>query len=290
VENEHRERLSDEFELRRDYLRKLALGILGSRSDADDAVQETWLRLARSDARAITNPVGWLTTVTSRVSLDMLRARRARPMAQSTADVAECVASLADDPEREALMADTIGDALAVLLSTLRPPERLAFVLHDVFAFHFEDIGAILGRSPAATKQLASRARAKIQGRSPVVDERVRAQREVVEAFLAASRQGDFNALLTMLDPDVTLAADAGVERMGVPSRLSGAAAIAGLFSGRAQAAEPALVDGQAGLVWIVGARPRVVWDFVVEGGRIAHINMLATADTLAILDLEPLR
>jgi RNA polymerase sigma-70 factor (ECF subfamily) len=286
---EHCERLSHAFEARRDYLRNLALGILGSRSDADDAVQETWLRLARSDVEAIDNPAGWLTTVTSRIALDMLRARRARPAVQLTSQVAESMPSLAADPEREVLMADTIGTALVVLLETLRPPERLAFVLHDVFRFSFEDIAMILGRSPAATKQLASRARAKIKG-VPGVDESAPAQPRLVEAFLAASRRGDFHALLEMLDPDVTLAADAAVSRMGAPSELAGAASVAALFAGRAHAAQPMLVDGQPGLVWSTDARPRVVWDFVVEGERIVHINMLAVSETLATLDLEPLR
>jgi RNA polymerase sigma-70 factor (ECF subfamily) len=206
---------------------------------------------------------------------------------QLTPEVTESVPSLVDDPEREALMADAIGNALVVLLDTLRPPERLAFVLHDVFAFPFDDIGGILGRSPAATKQLASRARAKIQGSSPVVDAHMPIQREVVEAFLAAARRGDFDALVSMLDPNVTLDADPTVARMGAPSRRSGAASVAALFSGRAHAAHPVLVDGQPGLVWIVGPRPRVVWDFVIEAGRIVHINMLAARDTLASLDLE---
>jgi RNA polymerase sigma factor (sigma-70 family) len=286
----HRERLFQEFEERRDYLRTLALGILGSRADADDAVQETWLRLARSDAETIDNPAGWFTSVTSRVSLDMLRARQARRTAQLTAAVAESVAALADDPEREAVMAGMIGDALTVLLETLRPAERLAFILHDVFAFRFEHIGRILGRSPAATKQLASRARAKIRGAQPDVDEPMPVHGQLVEAFLAASRRGDFGALLAILDPDVTLEADTTAARMGAPGGLAGAASVAGLFSGRAQAAQPALVDGQPGLMWIVGDRPRIVWDFVIAGGRIVHINMLAAPDTLASLDLEPLR
>jgi len=285
-----RERLSQEFEERRDSLCRLALGILGSRSDADDAVQETWLRLARSDAATIDNVAAWLATVTSRVSLDMLRARRARRAAQLTADIAESVPSPADNPEREAFLADTIGTALTVLLETLRPPERLAFVLHDVFAFPFDDIGAILGRSPAATKQLASRARAKIQGASSVVDAPDACRREIVEAFLAASRRGDFDALLSVLDPEVTLEADATIARMGAPSGLSGAASVATLFAGRAHGAHLALVDGQPGLVWTVGARARVVWDFVIDAGRIVHINMLAAHDTLAAVDLETLR
>jgi RNA polymerase sigma factor (sigma-70 family) len=284
----HRERLSSEFEGQREHLRSLALGILGSRSDADDAVQETWLRLAATDAEAIDNLAGWLTTVTSRVSLDMLRARRARPSTQLTSELTESMPSLADDPERAALMADAIGSALVVLLDTLRPAERLAFVLHDVFGFPFEEIGAILGRSQVAAKQLASRARAKMRGSSTVTGAQAPVQTEVVEAFLAASRRGEFNALLSVLDQEVTLAADVTVARMGVPSGVSGAEHVAALFTGRAQDAQPVLVDGQPGLVWTVRGQARLVWDFIVQRGRIVHINMLAAAATIARLDLEP--
>jgi len=283
----HGEQLSSEFEARREYLHHLALGILGSCDDADDAVQETWLRFARSDPEAIANTAAWLTTVTSRVSLDILRARRVRHTAPITAELAASVVSPVDDPEREAEMAASVGTALTVLLETLRPAERLAFILHDVFAFRFDQVATILGRSPAATKQLASRARTKLQEPRVEVDERLAVDGEVVEAFLAAARDGDFGALLAMLDPEVTLEADAGVARMGGPVRLSGAAAVAGLFSGRAQAAQLARVDGQPGLVWIVRDRPRVVWDFVVDGVRIVHINMLAVPETLARLEVS---
>jgi RNA polymerase sigma-70 factor, ECF subfamily len=285
----HPERLSSEFEGRREHLRSLALGILASHSDADDAVQETWLRLAATNAGAIDNLAGWLTTVTSRVSLDILRARRARPSAQLTSELTESMPSLAADPEREALMADSIGTALVVLLDTLRPTERLAIVLHDVFDFPFDEIGAILGRSPVAAKQLASRARVKMRGSSTVTGAQVPVPSEVVEAFLAASRRGEFDALLSILDQDVTLAADVTVARMGVPSGLSGAERVAALFAGRAKDAQPILVDGQPGLVWVVRGHARVVWDFIVQRGRIVHINMLAAPATVARLDLEPL-
>src|SRR5262245_10859001 len=213
--------------------------MLGSASDADDAVQEAWIRLSRSDADSIDNLGGWLTTVVARVSLDMLRARsiRERP-AGDRADAG------AGDPEADVMLADSVGAALMVVLDTLSPSERLAFVLHDTFAVPFDEVGAILGRSPDAAKQLASRARHKVQGTDagPAADP-VR-QRQLVEAFLAASRKGEFEALVTLLAPDAVMTADVAAIGMGAPEHLVGAAAVAEVFNGRARAAQPAFIDG----------------------------------------------
>ncbi|HKA93736.1 MAG TPA: sigma-70 family RNA polymerase sigma factor [Acidimicrobiia bacterium] len=280
----------DQFEAHRAHLRTVAYRMLGSADEADDAVQEAWFRLNRSDASEIENLGGWLTTVVGRVSLDMLRSRASRredPAGAEPPDPASAAASPAGgDPEHEAVLADTVGSALLVVLDTLTPAERLAFVLHDLFAVPFEEIGAIVGRSPNAAKQLASRARRKVQGRDAAPDADPARRREVVDAFLAASRGGDFDALVALLDPDVVLVADATAVSMGSPEETRGAAAVAGTFSGRAQAAQPALVDGTPGVVWAVRGRPRVVWDFTIEDGKVVHIDMLAAGETLDDLDL----
>jgi RNA polymerase sigma factor (sigma-70 family) len=280
--------LVDRFEAHRAHLRAVAYRMLGSTGEADDAVQEAWVRLSRTDTSDVANLGGWLTTVVARVSLDMLRARASRREEPSGTPVPEHVESrgAGSDPEAEAVLADSVGSALLVVLDTLRPAERLAFVLHDMFAMPFDEIGAILGRSSNAAKQLASRARHKVQGSGPVPDTDPSRQREVVDAFLAASRNGDFDALLALLDPDVVLRADAIAVRMGSPEELLGAEAVAGNFSGRAQAAQPALVDGAVGVVWAVGGRPRVVWDFTIEDGKVVRIDMLAAPDSLDELDL----
>ncbi len=282
--------LVEQFEAHRAHLRAVAYRMLGSGAEADDAVQEAWLRLSRSDAGTIENLGGWLTTVVGRVSLDMLRSRASRREepagAALTGEVETATAAAASDPEEEALLADTVGAALLVVLDTLSPAERLAFVLHDLFAVPFDDIGAILGRSTNATKMLASRARHKVQGSGPVPDADPFRQRAVVDAFLAASRTGDFEALVALLDPDVVLRADAAAVQMGSPEELRGAAAVAGTFSGRALAAQPALIGGAVGIAWAVGGRLRVAWDFTIRDGRIAHIDMLAAADVLDDLDL----
>jgi RNA polymerase sigma-70 factor (ECF subfamily) len=279
----------DQFEAHRSHLRTVAFRMLGSWGEADDAVQEAWFRLNRSDANEIENLGGWLTTVVGRVSLDMLRSRASRredPVGAELPDPAVAALPTPDDPEHEAVLADTVGSALLVVLDMLTPAERLAFVLHDMFAVPFEEIGAIVGRSPNAAKQLASRARRKVQGRGAASDADPARQREVVNAFLAASRSGDFDALVAVLDPDVVLVADSAAVGMGSPEETRGAAAVAGTFSGRALAAQPALVDGAAGVVWAVGGRPRVVWDFTIEDGRVVHIDMLAADETLDDLDL----
>jgi RNA polymerase sigma factor (sigma-70 family) len=280
--------LVDRFEAQRAHLRAVAYRMLGSTGEADDAVQEAWVRLNRSDTSAIENLDGWLTTVVSRVSLDMLRSRASRreePAGESVPDHLESPTA-GTDPEHEAMLADTVGSALLVVLNTLSPAERLAFVLHDMFAVPFDEIGPIVGRSPNATKQLASRARHKVQGKGAAPEADPARQRRVVDAFLAASRSGDFDALVALLDPDIVLVADAAAVDMGSPEETQGAAAVAGTFSGRALAAQPALIDGGVGIVWAVGGRVKVAWDFTIRDGKVVHIDMLAASDTLADLDL----
>jgi RNA polymerase sigma factor (sigma-70 family) len=279
--------LVDRFEANRAHLRSVAYRMLGSRAEADDAVQEAWLRLSRSDPSEIENLGGWLTTVVARVSLDMLRSRASR-REDSDAEVAQHIegSGAGSDPEDEALLVDTVGSALLVVLDTLRPAERLAFVLHDIFAVPFDEIGPIIGRSSTAAKQLASRARRKVRGTDAAPDADPARQRQVVDAFLAASRGGDFDALVGLLDPDVVLEADAAAVRMGSPAEVRGALAVAGTFSGRALAARPALIDGVVGVVWAVSGRPKVAWDLTISDGRIVHIDMLAARDSLDDLDL----
>jgi RNA polymerase sigma factor (sigma-70 family) len=280
--------LVDRFEAQRAHLRAVAYRMLGSTGEADDAVQEAWVRLNRSDTSAIENLDGWLTTVVSRVSLDMLRSRASRreePAGESVPDHLESPTA-GTDPEHEAMLADTVGSALLLVLDTLSPAERLAFVLHDMFAVPFDEIGPIVGRSPNATKQLASRARHKVQGKGAAPEADPARQRRVVDAFLAASRSGDFDALVALLDPDIVLVADAAAVEMGSPEETQGAAAVAGTFSGRALAAEPALIDGAVGIVWAVRGQAKVAWDFTIRDGKIVHIDMLAASDTLDDLDL----
>jgi RNA polymerase sigma factor (sigma-70 family) len=284
--------LVDRFEAQRAHLRAVAYRMLGSTGEADDAVQEAWVRLNRSDTSAIENLDGWLTTVVSRVSLDMLRSRASRreePAGESPRDHLESPTA-GTDPEHEAMLADTVGSALLVVLDTLSPAERLAFVLHDMFAVPFDEIGPIVGRSPNATKQLASRARHKVQGKGAAPEADPARQRKVVDAFLAASRGGDFDALVALLDPDIVLIADAAAVEMGSPEETKGAAAVAGTFSGRALAAELALIDGAVGIVWAVSGRAKVAWDFTIRDGKVVHIDMLAASDTLDDLDLTILQ
>jgi len=281
--------LTDAFEAHRPRLHSVAQRMLGNPTEADDAVQEAWLRLHRSDAGTIDNLGGWLTTVVARVSLDMLRARAGRgPLDGTTAERPD---HRAVDPETEAQTADGVGAALMVVLDTLTPAERLAFVLHDMFAVPFDEIAGITGRSPAASKMLASRARQKVRGARPLDDDVVEAdparQRAVVDAFLAASRAGDFAALLAVLHPGVAMHTDEAGVRMGSPALTTGAAAVAGTFSGRAQGAQAALIDGAVGLVWIVGGTTKVVWDFSVIDGVVSHIDMVADPATIASMTIE---
>ncbi|GAA3223182.1 sigma-70 family RNA polymerase sigma factor [Dactylosporangium siamense] len=271
--------LAARFEEHRGHLLGVAYRMLGARVEAEDAVQEAWLRLSRSDHTAVDNLGGWLTTVVGRICLDQLRSRK----------TAVPVVSLAPtvDPEHEAILADDVGQAMLVVLDTLTPAERLAFVLHDLFAVPFEDIATVVGRTPAAARQLASRGRRRVQGADAPRDPDLPRQREVVDAFLAASRGGDFEALLALLDPDVVLRADAATVLSGAAPEVHGADAVAATFTGRARGAQTALVDGFAGLVWSVGGSPRVVFDFVVEDGKVVEIELLGDPVTLDRLDLE---
>ena len=290
-----RDLLAQRFETHRQHLRAVALRMLGSSHEADDAVQEAWLRLSRSDVDAVENLGGWLTTVVARVCLDMLRARAARPEALS--DRASDPVT-AHSPEDEAVLADSVGLALLVVLDTLAPPERLAFVLHDIFAVSFEEIAPIVGRTPVAARQLASRARRRVQSDPAFPNAPVTAQREVVAAFLAAAREGDFGALLRLLDPDVVLRADAVAVDMassrvsaGAPELsavMHGVDAVTRVFAGGAKAARLALVDGLPGAVVSVGGRPMAVFDFTVRGSRVVGIELLADPETLGALELAP--
>jgi RNA polymerase sigma-70 factor (ECF subfamily) len=284
---DERDWLAARFEENRTHLRAVAFRMLGSMSEAEDAVQESWLRLSRSDTSDVENLGGWLTTVVARVSLDMLRSRKSRREDPLDPNLPEPIVSPADgtDPEHEALLADSVGPALLVVLDTLPPAERLAFVLHDLFAVPFDEIADIVGRSPAAARQLASRARRRVQGVTPPDGDRTR-QREVVDAFLAASRGGDFDALLALLDPDVVLRADSAAVIAGAAGELVGAAAVAETFFGRARTAQSAVIDGAAGLVWAPGGRPRVVFGFTIENGKIVEIELLADPTRLGELDL----
>jgi RNA polymerase sigma factor (sigma-70 family) len=282
--------LAERFEGHRPHLRAVAYRMLGSASEADDAVQEAWFRLSRADTSDVDNLGGWLTTVVARVCLDMLRSRGSRREEPLDARVPDPVVDDRDggDPEHEAVLAEGVGLALLVVLDTLTPAERVAFILHDTFAVPFDQIAAILGRSPAAAKMLASRARRRVEG-AAVPDTDVQRQRAVVEAFLAAAREGDFEALLALLDPQVVARADAAAVAAGAEAEVRGARAVAGTFVGRARFARPALVEGAVGAVWAPGGRPRVVFAFTVGDGRVAEIRLLADPERLAELELVPL-
>jgi RNA polymerase sigma factor (sigma-70 family) len=282
--------LADRFEENREHLRAVAYRILGSAPEAEDAVQEAWIRLSRSDADAIENLGGWLTTVVGRICLDMLRLRRGHPE-QPVGDHSPALTDVdVPDPELEAVQADSVGLALLVVLETLTPAERLAFVLHDMFAVPFEDIAPIVGKSPAAARQLASRARRRVQGTPEPPDADAGRQKAIVTAFLAASRGGDFEALLELLDPDVVVRADeAVVARGGAIALVRGAAAVAETFSGRAQAARLTLVDGLAGAVWSLRGEPQVVFNFTITDGRITAIELLGNPDYLDEVELAPI-
>jgi RNA polymerase sigma factor (sigma-70 family) len=268
--------LTERFESNRNHLRAVAYRMLGSASEAEDAVQEAWLRLARTDTSAVTNLGGWLTTVVARVCLDMLRARKARREAPMGPQVPEPLDDEEHSPEHERLLADSVGLALLVVLNTLTPSERVAFVLHDMFDLPFEEIAPIVGRSPTAARQLASRARRRVQGAELASDADLTRQRDVVDAFLAASRNGDFDALLAVLDPDVVFRADPVAVRMGGEALIRGAAQVASTFKGRAQAAKPALVDGEVGIAVAFGGHLRIVLVLTMADGKIAEINAIA--------------
>lgn len=284
--------LAVRFEEHRPHLKAVAYRMLGSLSEADDAIQEAWLRLARSDERQIDNLGGWLTTVVGRVCLDVLRARKRRGEEPLEARLPDPVVGREDgsDPEQQALMADSVGLALLVVLESLTPAERLAFVLHDMFGLPFEEIAPIVDRTPATAKKLASRARQRVRGAAPPPDPDPVGQRRVVDAFLTAARGGDFDALLSLLDPDVVLRADGGV-LVGGLRVIRGAAAVAGqaaTFQRMATTAttRPALINGLAGLVNTIDGTPISVMSFTVADGRIAAVDILADPARLAGLDL----
>jgi len=305
--NQH-DQLAERFETDRPRLRTVAYRMLGSLAEADDAVQETWIRLSRTDTDTIKNMSAWLTTVVARVSLNMLQSRKARredlvaetgAAARSRGDASRPSEAPAD-PEQEALLADSVGLALLVVLDTLSPAERLAFVLHDMFAVPFEEIAAIVDRSPAATRQLASRARRRVQqvGSEPDIDgpgpkavpeEAAFApagqagKADLVRAFLAASREGEFEALLAILDPNVLIRADQAATRLGVESDIRGADAVSRVFAGRTWSPVPALIEGTAGLVWAYEGEPHVAFRFSIDEGLITAIDIQADLDGLAI-------
>ncbi|MGW4796223.1 sigma-70 family RNA polymerase sigma factor [Nonomuraea sp. NPDC004297] len=277
--------LTDRFEEHRGHLRTVAHQILGSAAEADDAVQEAWLRLNRSYSSEVENLRGWLTTVVARVALTMLRSRTARSEDPLDAPVPH-LAEHGDDPEHQAILSDSVGLALLVVLDTLPPNERLAFVLHDMFAVPFEEIAPIVDRTPAAARKLASRARRRVQGAAPSPDTDLARQREIVRAFLAASRRGDFNALLEILHPDAVLRADRAATVMGASGLVHGASAIADTLSGRAVHARLALIDGVPGALWTQADRPRVAFTFTTSAGRITEIDLIANSEHLRTLDL----
>jgi len=292
---EHDTQLSEEFAVNRPRLRAIAYRMLGSTAEAEDAVQEAWLRLVRSDHAGVDNRAAWLTTVVARICLDFLRARQTRredPLGPDAENLAG-----PHDAEQDHALADSIGVAMLVVLETLPPAERVAFVLHDMFDLPFAEIAGVVGRSPAAARQLASRGRRRIQGAPGAPDADRARQREIVDAFLAASREGDFAALLALLDPDVVLRADAtAVEasaarasRGAPPLRpeVQGAGAVASVFRGRAAAAQPALIEGDPGLVFAPGGRLFAIFDFVIDDNRIVEISLISDADIVAALDVE---
>ncbi|MEV4537779.1 sigma-70 family RNA polymerase sigma factor [Asanoa sp. NPDC049518] len=269
--------LRERFDENQERLRAVAYRMLRTRGDAEDAVQEAWLRVSRADVSGVENPAGWLTTVVARVCLNMLEARRARPE-EPTEALPEAPADGAANPEDEALLADSVGVALMVVLDTLTPAERLAFVLHDVFDVSFGEIGGIIDRSPVAARQLASRARRRVQGAAAASDAARSRKRELIAAFLAASRNGDFDALLALLHPDA------------VTGEARGAHAVAAVFAGRAQAARLALVDGVPAAVYAHRGLAKAVFTFAVDNDKITGIAIDADPDRLRALDIVFLR
>jgi len=285
--------LERRFEEHRPRLRAVAYRMLGSTGEADDAVQDAWLRVSRADTAAVENLGPWLTTVVARVCLNQLRTRQQRRESPLDVHVPDPIVSpeAGVDPEHEALLADSVGLALLVVLETLTPAERLAFVLHDMFGVPFDDIAPMLDRTPAAARQLASRARRRVRGQATTPDPDLARQRDVVDAFFAASREGDFEALVAVLHPDVVLRSDGGAARPRLTMVLHGADAVAGqaFSSGRLSPyVRPALVNGAAGVVVAAGERPLFVMAFTVTGGRIAAIDVLSDPDRLQALDLPP--
>jgi RNA polymerase sigma-70 factor (ECF subfamily) len=289
---DQQEWLARQFEEQRPHLRAVAYRMLGSLTEADDAVQDAWLRLSRADTSKVENLRGWLTTIVARVALNMLRSRRTRREQPLDVRVPDPIIDRADgtDPEHEALLADSVGLALLVVLETLTPHERLAFVLHDMFGIPFEEIAPIVERSPEATRQLASRARRHVRGAAPAPDADLAAQWEVVEAFLAAARKGDFDALVAVLDPDVELRADFGLT--GLSHHVQGAESVAGqalVWSRVDLTFRRALVNGAAGIVSLRDGRPFSVGAFTIKSGKIVELDFLADPERVAELDLTVL-
>jgi RNA polymerase sigma-70 factor (ECF subfamily) len=282
--------LTEQFEAHRAHLRAVAYRMLGSLSEADDAVQEAWLRYSRAGTDGVENLGGWLTTIVARVCLNMLRSRTTRREEPLDVRIPDPIVSRGDaiDPEHEALLADSVGIALLVVLEMLPPAERLAFVLHDMFAVPFDEIAPIVGRTPTATRQLASRARRRVQGAEAVPDTDIAQQRVVVDAFFAAAREGDFDALVAVLDPDVVLRSDGGARRAG-SALVRGAEAVASqalMFARLSAFVRPALVNGAAGVIVAPGGRPVSVIGFTVRNGKIVEIDGIADRDRLGRLDL----
>lgn len=278
--------LAERFEANRPHLRRVAYRMLGSSAEAEDAVQEAWLRLSRSDTSGVDNLGGWLTTVTARICLDMLRSRKMRREEALDDPAPAGKAPGGFEPELEAQLADSVGLAMLVVLQALTPAERVAFVLHDMFDISFDEIASVVGRTPEATRQLASRARRRVQGAPAVPEGELARQRSVVDAFLAASRDGDFEGLLTLLDPDVVLRADATAVALGDTAETRGATPVAQFFKGRAQLARTALVNGRVGVVVAPKGRLLLVLLPVVVGGRIIEIDVVADPARLAALEL----
>jgi RNA polymerase sigma-70 factor (ECF subfamily) len=288
--------LAERFEAQRAHLKGVAYRMLGSTVEADDAVQEAWLRLSRSDVSEVANLRGWLTTVVARVCLDALRAKKARreeAMDESAGDIAANEANA----EQDRALADNIGVAMLVVLETLAPAERVAFVLHDMFDLPFDDIAPIVGRTSEATRQLASRARRRVQGGSAINEADRDRKQQVVAAFLTASRTGDLTALLALLDPNVVLHADAAAVAMSaktggafpIAPELRGHDAVAGTFNGRAAAARLAIVDDDIAAIYAPGGKPAVVFNFTIAGGRITAIDLVADAAHIDAMDIGPL-
>jgi RNA polymerase sigma factor (sigma-70 family) len=280
--------LTERFEASRPRLRAVAYRMLGSYADADDAVQEAWLRLNRADADAVENLSGWLTTVVARLCLDQLRARRSRredPADQLSHEVARTADDF--DPEQQALLAESVGSALLVVLDMLAPTERVVFVLHDIFAMPFDEIGPIVGRSSGAARQIASRARRRLQGADNVGDVNLTRGLEVADAFLAASRAGDFDALLRLLDPDVVVRQDATTSPQGRANlRPEGAVSVATWFSRGARGLRGAVIDGTAGIVWAPAGQLQGVLGMTIMEGTIVEINLIADPERMRTFDI----
>jgi len=288
--------LAEQFETQRGRLRSVAYRMLGSTAEADDAVQETWIRLSRTDAGGVGNLSGWLTTVVARVCLDILRARKTRREDAMDEGVAQ-IAANDTDAEQDRALADNIGMAMLVVLETLTPAERVAFVLHDMFDLPFDDIAPIVGRTSEATRQLASRARRRVQGGSPVNEADRARKQEVVNAFLTASRTGDLSGLLAVLDPNVVLNADATTVTLSanaggafpISPEIRGQAAVASTFNGRAAAARMAIVDDDIAAIYAPGGKPTVVFKFTLQAGRISVIDVIAEPERLSAMEIGPL-